>query len=134
LRAVSRPMLPKPTIPITLPAASRPWERVWRGHVPAPTARVEKYAPRNRMSATATTYSATDSAFAPLAGMTSIPRDSHATTSMLSSPTPSRPTTRSRAAAASGVPLTWVRLRTIQASASGSAAASAAASSTSLGR
>ena len=64
------------------------------------------------------TYSATASALAPVAGMTSIWRAAHALMSMLSNPTPRRPTTRSRGATASRLESTGVRLRTINASAS----------------
>ena len=69
------------------------------------------------------TYSATASALAPVAGMTAMPRAAQASTSMLSRPTPSRPTTRSGRAAASSAPCTWVRLRTINASAGRGASA-----------
>ena len=134
LRAVSCPMLPSPMTPITLPAASRPCESMWRGQVPASTARVEKNAPRSPPSAAVMTYSATDSAFAPVAGITSIARASQAARSMLSSPEPSRPITFTRAAASSTRPRTCVRLRTIHASAVATAASSAAGSSTSFGR
>ena len=56
--------------------------------------RSTRYAPRSSSIAVPITYSATASALAPVAGMTAMPRDSHSATSMLSRPTPSRPTTR----------------------------------------
>ena len=62
-----------------------------------------------------------------------MPRASQAGTSMLSSPTPRRPTTLQRASAASSSPRTWVRLRTISASAVAASAFSRGASSTSFG-
>ena len=80
-----------------------------------------------------TTYSATDSAFAPVAGITFMPRASQAGTSMLSRPTPRRPTTRHRFRAASSSPRTWVRLRTTMASALAASARRRAGSSTSFG-
>ena len=64
-----------------------------RGHLPAATASVLD-APRNRISAAAITYSATASALAPVAGMTSMPRDLQLKhVDVVRSPTPSRPTT-----------------------------------------
>ena len=58
---------------------------------PAATSAVEPYAPRNSSIAVPITYSATASAFAPVAGITVRPRDSQVATSMLSRPTPRRP-------------------------------------------
>ena len=58
-------------------------------------------------------YSDTDVAFAPRAEHTSMPRRSHSATSILSSPTPSRPTTFSFGAISSSALSTGVRLRTI---------------------
>jgi hypothetical protein len=81
----------------------------------------------------AITYSATLSALAPVAGMTFMPLASQAGTSMLSSPTPSRPTTLQRVRAASSSPRTCVRLRTTSASAVAASARRRAASPTSLG-
>ena len=118
-RAVSRPMPPKPTTPSVLPAISRPLDkRRARPRARGDVAPSIAYAPRSSIIAVPITYSATASAFAPVAGITSMPRASHAATSMLSSPTPSRPTTLSRGAAASSSASTCVRLRTISASAS----------------
>jgi hypothetical protein len=59
-------------------------------------------------------YSDTDVALAPRAEHTSMPRASQDLTSMLSSPTPSRPTTFSLGASSSRAWSTWVRLRTIR--------------------
>ena len=59
-------------------------------------------------------YSDTDVALAPRAEHTSMPRRSHSATSMLSSPTPSRPTTFSFGAISSSALSTGVRLRTIR--------------------
>ena len=92
-------MPPKPTMPSVLPASSRPLESAGRGHSPLATAADDAYAPRSRNIAVPITYSATASALAPVAGMTSIPRFLQASTSMLSRPTPSRPTTLSAGAA-----------------------------------
>ena len=123
-------MPPKPTMPSVLPAISRPDDSGPRGHFPAATSAVAKYVPRSRTIATPITYSATASALAPVAGMTAMSRAAQAATSMLSSPTPSRPTTRRRGAAASSSTLTCVRLRTISASASMSFALSSSRRST----
>ena len=125
--------LPKPTRPSMRPPASRPSPSLFRGHMPAPTAAEDRYAPRSSIIAVVTTYSATAIALAPVAGMTRFPRDSQAATSMLSSPTPSRPTTLSKGAAASTSPRTCVRLRTISAWAATTASASADGESTSVG-
>ncbi len=107
-------MPPKPTMPSVLPASSRPLESAARGHSPLATAADDAYAPRSRNMAVPITYSATASALAPVAGMTSIPRALQASTSMLSRPTPSLPTTLSAGAAASSAASTCVRLRTIE--------------------
>src|SRR5574343_863722 len=80
-----------------------------------------------------TTYSATLSALAPVAGSTGRPRARQASTSMLSRPTPRRPTTRQRVSASSSLPRTWVRLRTMNASAPAASASIRGASSTSAG-
>ena len=83
-----------------------------RGHSPAATAAVEEYqAPRRSSIAVAITYSATASALAPVAGITSMPRAAQSAVSMLSRPTPSLPTTDSRGAAARSAASTSVRLR-----------------------
>ena len=58
-------------------------------------------------------YSETEVALAPRAEHTSMPRRSHSATSMLSRPTPSRPTTLSFGASSSSALSTRVRLRTI---------------------
>ena len=59
-------------------------------------------------------YSDTDVALAPRAEHTSMPRASQPSTSMLSRPTPRRPTTFSLGASSSSALLTCVRLRTIR--------------------
>ena len=64
------------------------------------------------------TYSATDMAFAPIEGQTSIPRALQASTSMVSSPTPIRATSFRFGAASKSAVLTMVSLRTIIALAS----------------
>ena len=110
-------MLPKPTMPSVLSESSRPWASAARGHSPAPTAAVAPKAGRRSSSAAPITYSATERALAPVAGMTSIRRALQAGRSMLSSPTPSLPTTLSLGASASSDASTCVRLRTINASA-----------------
>jgi hypothetical protein len=125
-------MAPKPTRPSVAPSASRPISRL-RGQPPAATSAEAKQAPRRSISRPAITYSATLSSLAPVAGSTAMPRASQAATSMLSSPTPSRPTAISRGAASSSTPRTWVRLRTIRPRAPASRRTRSSARSTSLG-
>ena len=60
------------------------------------------------------TYSATDSAFAPVAGITLILLVVQVGKSIFSKPTPKRPTTFKLGAAANKSALTWVKLRTIK--------------------
>src|SRR6185312_14958728 len=129
--ATRRPILPKPTTPSVLPESSRPCDSAARGHWPAATAVLAPKTRRRSTNATPITYSATERALAPVAGMTSIRRAAQADRSMLSSPTPSRPTTLRRGAAASRAAFTCVRLRTINASALASSTPSSAGRSTS---
>ena len=75
----------------------------------------------------------TDAAVAPVAGCTDTPRARQASRSMLSSPTPSRPTARKRGAAARSSASTIVRLRTMIASATPIASSNAERSSTRAG-
>src|SRR5665213_2131247 len=131
--ATSRPMPPKPTRPRHLPPISRPSDSFARGHLPAATSVPATYAPRSSSIAVHTTYSATASALAPVAAITSMLRARQAATSMLSSPTPRRPTTASRGAASSSAAFTSVRLRTISASAGATATRNSAGWSTSAG-
>ena len=105
---------------------------VMRGHSPAITCGVADHAPRSITSMAVIAHSATATSLAPVAGQTAMPRALQASTSMLSRPTPRRPTTRSFGAASSRAPRTWVRLRTTSARASASAAARSAGRSTSF--
>ncbi|MNS63713.1 hypothetical protein D3C72_968160 [compost metagenome] len=132
-RAVSCPIDPKPSKPRVLPEISRPLDSASRGHSPAATAAEEAYEPRSSTIAVAITYSATLLAFAPVAGNTCMPCCSQPARSMLSRPTPSRPTTLHRLSDASSSPRTCVRLRTIRASQLAASSHRRGRSSTSFG-
>ena len=114
-------MPPKPTRPSVLPASSRPLRQ--RGARPLARARLRRvapYAPRSSSIAGADHVFGHGAAHwrrSPESRRCRAPRRRRR--SMLSSPTPSRPTTLSRGAAASSAASTCVRLRTISASALG---------------
>ena len=91
--ATTLPILPKPTMPRDLPKNSWYEEKRGRGHSPFKVEIVAGMNPLINATAAPTTYSATDSAFAPVAGITLILRFAHAGNSIFSRPTPSLPTT-----------------------------------------
>src|SRR5262249_48400554 len=113
----SRPMLPSPTMPSALPRSSFPIIFFF-SHLPA---RVEELAwgmCRAIASIRARVCSATEIALPPGVFMTSTPAAVAASRSTLSTPTPARPTTRSRGAFSSIAWFTCTTLRTSSASAS----------------
>ena len=112
----SVPMLPVPITPRVLPRSSRPAANFFFSHLPA---RVELEASatwRASARSRATVCSATDTLLPPGAFITTTPRRVAAARSMLSTPVPARPTTRSFAAASRISLVTLVALRTASAS------------------
>ncbi len=130
-RATSPPMRPAPTRPSVRPRSSTPLRRE-RAHSPARTEASASATLRAIDSTSASVSSAADTVLPAGAFSTATPRSVAASRSMLSTPTPARPTTRSRGARASISPVTLVALRTISPSASASASpkAGSAGSST----
>ena len=130
--ATSLAIEPNPISPNRLPDISRPIRSV-RGHSPAIMRSIAFHAPRKRTSAAVIVYSATATSFAPVAGQTTTLRDLQASRSILSSPTPKRPTTWRFGACSRSSLLTCVRLRTMMARASARFSSNAMRSSTRVG-
>ncbi len=109
------PMLPIPTTPSVLPASSCPWNRFF-SHFPPFTLAVACAMWRDRASIMASASSATVTDEPPGVFITTTPRRVAASRSTLSTPTPARPTTRSRVAFSSTAAVILVALRTAMAS------------------
>src|SRR6185503_14571843 len=127
-RATSEPTRPMPTRPSVLPRSSRPmnFDRV---HSPARTLRSASAMRRSNVSASAIVCSAADTMLPSGAFTTYTPCAVAAGTSMLSTPTPARPTTARRGAASKIFAVTFVSLRTMSASTSASREARSASAS-----
>ncbi len=115
MRATSKPILPRPSTPSVLSRSSMPMNRD-RSHRPARSER--SAAGRLRASASIIAMACSVAAMVLPVGAfnTSTPRWVAASMSMLSTPTPARPTTRRRGAASSTSAVTFVSLRTTSAS------------------
>jgi hypothetical protein len=109
-------MFPVPITPRVLPNSSRPEENFFFSQLPARVLCEASATCRASASSKATVCSATDTLLPPGAFITTTPRRVAALRSMLSTPVPARPITRSRVAAASRSAVTLVALRTASAS------------------
>ena len=109
------PMLPSPMMPSTLLQTSVP-SHVLRGHSPARTAAAACGMFRASARSMAMACSAVVTLLPPGVFITTMPRVVAASTSMLSTPMPARPMTRSRSARAMTSAVTFVALRTTSAS------------------
>src|SRR6266542_3944574 len=118
-RATRLPTRPMPTRPRVLPCSSRPMSFP-RVHSPRRTLASAVTTLRNRDRASASACSAAAVTLPVGALTTYTPRDVAAGTSMLSTPTPARPTIWSFGAASSSDAVTFVSLRTTSPSASAS--------------
>src|SRR5260221_1094178 len=112
----SCPMFPVPTTPRVLPASSRPAEYFFFSHLPPRVLCEASGIERGSESSSATVCSAPETLLPPGAFITTTPRRVAAARSMLSTPVPARPITRSFVAAASTSAVTLVALRTASAS------------------
>ena len=109
-------MFPVPITPSVLPNSSRPEANFFFSHLP-PRVLCEASATwRASARRSATVCSATETLLPPGAFITTTPRRVATLRSMLSTPVPARPITRSRVAAASRSEVTLVALRTASAS------------------
>src|ERR1039457_4620162 len=112
----SRPMLPRPTMPSVLPRSSVPMNFRF-SHLPDLVDALARGMERASDNVSARVCSATETALPPGVFITRTPAAVAAGSSMLSTPTPARPITRSFGAAESIPPFTITALRTINASA-----------------
>src|ERR1051326_6581673 len=126
-RATSLPTLPRPIKPSVLPVSSVPMYAP-RDHWPRLSDASAADTLRARANINASACSAAATALPPGALTTTMPRAVAASTSIVSTPAPARPMTRSLGADSSSVAVTRVSLRTSKASASGSSRANAARS------
>ena len=122
--ATARPMRPKPMIPSVFPCSSAPMKRL-RSQFAAFTLLFACATLRASDTSKAIVCSAVVIVFPSGAFITTIPRVVAAGTSMLSTPTPARPTTRSFSALSIKLAVTFVSLRTTRPSQSASASFSA---------
>ena len=111
-RATSPPMRPAPISPSVRPRSSAPLKRD-RAHSPLRTEASAAATPRTMERISAIVSSAAETVFPAGALRTAIPLSVAASRSMLSTPTPARPTTRRAGACASISALTFVALRTM---------------------
>ena len=118
-RATSSPMRPRPTMPSVLPRNSVPCS-IFFSHLPLCSAAVAFGIWRAIVIIRPSVSSATATALAPGVFITTMPRLVAASASMLSTPTPARPITRSFGACSSSSGVTCTALRTTKASASAS--------------
>ena len=109
-------MLPVPITPSTFPASSRPDEYFFFSHLPRRVLSDASGTERASASRSAMVCSATETLLPPGAFITTTPRRVAAARSMLSTPVPARPITRSFGAEASRSAVTFVALRTASAS------------------
>ena len=109
-------MLPVPTTPSVFPSTSRPAENFFFSHFPAQVLCEASATRRASARSSATVCSATETLLPPGAFITTTPRRVAASRSMLSTPVPARPITRSLVAAARNSAVTLVALRTASAS------------------
>ena len=109
--ATSLPILPSPISPSVLPRTSVPEDDF--SHFPSRSAASIFGTCRASASISANVCSATLTAFPPGVLITSTPRRVASCRSMLSTPTPARPTARSLGALSSSAAVTRVALRTI---------------------
>ena len=115
--AVSVPILPRPMMPSVLPANSVPC-RLFLSHLPARVVWSAREMWRAMAIIRPSVSSATETALAPGAFITTMPRRVATSTSMLSTPTPARPITRMLLAASISAASACTAERTISASAS----------------
>ena len=108
-------------MPSVLPRSSAPC-RLFFSHLPACIVELAAGSLRASASISPIVSSATATAFAPGVFITTIPRRVAASASMLSTPTPARPITRSFGACSISASSTCTALRTMSASASAIAA------------
>ncbi len=123
--ATSRPTLPTPSTPSVLPYSSTPMNTEPRSQRPARTERSAAGIRRASARIIDMVCSAAEMVFSPGAFITTTPRRVAAGTSMLSTPAPARPITRSTGAAAIRSSVTRVSDRTTSPTASWMAARSA---------
>ena len=121
--ATSVPMLPRPTMPSVFPRISTPVKRA-RCHSPRRTEASACGIQRATASSSPIVCSAAAVMLPRGAFTTRMPRRVAASISMLSTPTPARPTTRSRRPASKTFSPTLVALRTTRASKAGMASTS----------
>ena len=122
--ATSMPILPRPTMPSVLPRSSVPCSDFF-SHLPACVVESARGRCRASASISASVCSATAMALPPGVFITAMPRLVAASRSMLSTPTPARPITRSFGALSIMAASTNTAERTSSASASANSAASA---------
>ncbi len=122
--ATSIPMRPSPTMPSVLPRSSVPCS-VFFSHLPARVVVSARERCRASESISPKVCSATATALPPGVFITTMPRRVAASRSMLSTPTPARPITRSVRAWSRSLAFTSTAERTTSASASATSCASA---------
>ena len=112
-RATSDPMRPSPSTPSTLPKSSTPCSRLFSQR-PALSAASAAGTRRASARTSASVCSATAVVLPPGVFITTTPRSVAASTSIVSTPAPARPTTSSFTPATSTTRVTLVALRTIR--------------------